>query len=198
MVENSYETKSINNELPKPIALNCWKHHLGFVKHLLKNQTNYSRSEIFIREIIQFIGESQFDFYTGTLDAYSIAEEVISQMKLLNSLNLTDYKAWIYSEGSDYKCISLSDGSNWTLRLGQSDDRYIHLHPSRHSKKTIRVKNSTLKTVYAFLFHYGLSDAEISIEKVNYVRNKFVKLPPFKPTSSLAATSRVFDFFNLN
>ena len=108
MVENQYEAKSLNYELPQPIALNCWKHHLGFVKHLLNNQTNYSKNEAFIREIIQFIGESQFDFYIGTLDAFSISNEVIGQLKLLNALDLIDYKAWICSEGKDYKCILLS------------------------------------------------------------------------------------------
>ena len=195
MVEITYEAKSINYELPKPIALNCWKHHLGFVKHLINHQIKSSGNEELLREIIQFIGESQFDFYTGTLDVNSISNEVISQVKLLNALTLSDYQAWICSEGKDYKCISLSDGSNWTLRLGQNDDRYIHLHPARHSKKTIRVKNSTLKTVYAFMFFYGLTNAEISVQKVNFVRNKFVKLPPYKPSSALVAFSRVFDLF---
>jgi hypothetical protein len=195
MIENIHEAKSLNQGLPKPIALNCWKHHLGFVIQQLNNQTSYSGNEIFIREIVQFIGESQFDFYTGSLDVYSISHEVINQLKLLEVVNLADYRAWICSEGNDYKCISLSDGSSWTLRLGQNDDRYIHLHPSRHSKKTIRVKNSTLKTVYAMLFYYGLTNASISIEKVNYVRSKFVKLPPFKPSSALIAISRLFDLF---
>jgi len=195
MVENSCEAKSINHELPKPIALNCWKHHLGYVKHLLNNQTNNSRDTAFIRDILQFIGESQFDFYIGNLDAHGISEEVINQMKLINTLNPTDYQAWICSEGRDYQCISLSDGSNWTLRLGQNQNRYIHIHPSRHSKKTIRVKNSTLKTVYAFLFYYGLSNAEISIEKINFIRNKMVKLPTFKATSALVAISRLFNHF---
>lgn len=197
MIENQYETKSLNYSLPKPIAFNCWKHHLGFVKNLLSNPTNYSKNESFIIEFIQFLGESQFDLYTGTLDEVKISEEIINHLKLVNVLNSSDFSIWLNSDGIDYKCISLSDGSNWTLRLGQGDDRYVHIHPSRHSKKTQRVKNSTLKTAYAYLFYYGLSADEISLEKVNFVRRKFVKLPPFKPTSALVAVSRILDLFTI-
>lgn len=195
MVENHQEIKSINHELPKPIAFNCWKHHLGFVRNILDKQTNYSKSDIFLREIVQFIGESQFDYYLGTLDVFTLSNEVIDFLKSENAFSHNNYKEWLYSEGADYRCISLSDGSNWTLRLGQADDRYIHIHPSRHSKKTIRVKSSSLKTAYVFLFYYGLSDSEISIVKVNFVRSKFAKLPSLKLTSPLAAISRILNLF---
>jgi hypothetical protein len=197
MAENQYETKSLNYSLPKPIAFNCWKHHLGFIKKSLSNQTNYSKSESFILDVIQFLGESQFDLYTGTLNEVKISEEVIHHLKSVNALDFINYNVWLNSDGNDYKCISLSDGSNWTLRLGQGDDRYIHIHPSRHSKKTQRVKNSTLKTAYAYLFYYGISSDEVLIEKVNFVRRKFVKLPPFKPTSALVAVCRILDLFTI-
>ncbi len=195
MVDNQQEILSINYELPKPIAFNCWKHHLGYVRNVLDKQTNYSKNDTFLREIVQFIGESQFDYYLGTLDVFSISNEVIDYLKSVKAFSHNDFKEWLASEGADYRCISLSDGSNWTLRLGQGDDRYIHIHPSRHSKKTIRLKSSSLKTAYVFLFYYGLSDAEISIAKVNHVRNKFAKLPPLKLTSPLAAISRIINFF---
>lgn len=195
MVENHQEIKSINHELPKPIALNCWKHHLGFVRNVLAKQSNYSKSDTFLHEIVQFIGGSQFDYYLGTLDVNTLSNEVIDFLKSENAFSPKNYKEWLNSEGIDYRCISLSDGSNWTLRLGQGDDRYIHIHPSRHSKKTIRVKSSSLKTAYVFLFYYGLSDSEISIVKVNSVRNKFAKLPALRLTSPLAAISRILNLF---
>jgi hypothetical protein len=195
MIENQYETKSINQELPKPIAFNCWKHHLGFVKNILNNQTNYNQSETFIREVIHYIGESQFDFYKGELNIHSISNEIIISLESINALSLNEFKEFIGSEGKDYKCISLSDGSNWTLRLGQNDDRYIHVHPSRHSKKTVRVKSSTFKTVLAYLFYYGLPNNDILVEKVNFVRSRFVKLPPFKSSSALIAISRILNLF---
>ncbi len=195
MAENYQDIKSINNELPKPIAFNCWKHHFGFVRNILNNPTNNSKNDNYIREIIQFIGESQFDYYLGNLDVFVVANEVSDYLKSQNAFNQIDYKEWLNSEGADFRCISLSAGSNWTLRLGQGNDRYIHIHPSRHSKKTVRVKSSSLKTAYAFLFFYGLSDAEISIEKVNYVRNRIAKLPALKPHSPLTALRRILDLY---
>jgi hypothetical protein len=194
MSDNQYEIKSICNELPQPIAFNCWKHHLGYVKNILFSQS-VNRNEKYIQEIIQFIGESQFDLYTGALDIIGISNEIMNHLRLIDVINLEEYKGWVNSDGKDYRFITLSDGSNWTLRLGQSNYRFIHIHPSRHSKKSVRVKNSTLKTVYAFLFYYGIAEDEISIEKVNFVRNKFVKLPPFKPSSTLVAISRILDLF---
>jgi len=196
MPDNSYEIKSLNSELPKPIAINCWKHHLGFVNGFLQNQTNYTKSDAFIREVIQFIGTSQFDFYIGNQTPISIANEILSILEKDNMLALSDYTNWLTLEGADYRCVSISDGSNWTLRLGQGD-RYVHIHPSRHSKKTVRVKSSSLKSVYAFLFHYGVSDAEISIEKINFVRNRLAKLPILKPNSPLAAITRIIKLFSI-
>lgn len=194
MAENQEEIKSINQELPKPIAFNCWKHHMGFVWNILNSQTN-SKNDSFIREILQFIGDSQLDYYLGNLDVFTISNETIERLKAESIFDQNNYKEWLTSGNTDYRCITLSDGSNWTLRLGQSNDRYIHIHPSRHSKKTIRVKSSTLKTAYAFLFYYGFSDAEISIERVNYVRNRLAKLPALKPTSPLIAVRRIIDLY---
>lgn len=196
MHNSNYNIKSLNNELPKPIAFNCWKHHLGFVKGFLQNQTNYSKSEPFIREVIQFIGTSQFDFYIGNQTPMGIVNEIVSILEKENVLVLSDYSNWLSKEGADYRCVFISDGSNWTLRLGQGD-RYVHIHPSRHSKKTVRVKSSSLKSVYAFLFHYGISDAEISIEKINFVRNRLAKLPTLKPNSPLAAITRIIKLFSI-
>ncbi len=194
MFDENYDIKSLNSELPKPIAFNCWKHHLGFVNDLLCKQSNYSQSDSFIREVLQFIGESQFDFYIGDQSPISITNEIISILEKNNALALSDYKSWLAVDSADYRCVSISDGSNWTLRLGQGD-RYIHIHPSRHSKKTVRVKSSSLKSVYAFLFHYGVSDVEVSIEKINFVRSRLAKLPSLKPNSPLAAITRIIKLF---
>lgn len=197
MSDSLKDIKSINYELPKPIVFNCWKHHLGYVKNALNTKPDYGRNETFIREVVQYIGESQFDYYVGVLDVFSIANEVISYLKSKNVVSPIEYQEWLISAGVDFRCILLSDGSSWTLRLGPSSDRYIHIHPSRHSKKTVRVKSSSLKTVYAFLFYYGLSEADVSIEKVNYIRNKFAKLPVFKPSSPLTAICRILDLFSV-
>lgn len=195
MAEDIQKIESINPELPKPIAFNCWKHHLGYVQGILNNQPNFNKDDSFIREILQFIGTSQFDYYIGTLDIFKISNEVMAYLKSENITNFEEYKRWLISSDNDYRCISISDESNWTLRLGHSSNRYIHIHPSRHSKKTVRIKSSSLKTAYAFLFYYRSSDMEITIEKINSIRNKLAKLPTLKPTSPSSAVRRIIDLF---
>ena len=196
MSDISHDIKSLNSALPKPIAFNCWKHHLGFASEFLRYPTNYSKSDSFIREIIQYIGDSQFDFYIGEKEPVDITTELLAILERNNALAHTDYINWLSIDGFDYRCVSISDGSNWTLRLGQGD-RYIHIHPSRHSKKTVRVKSSSLKSVYAFLFYYGIPDVELSVEKMNFVRNRFAKLPSLKPNSHLAAIARILNLFTI-
>lgn len=195
MADNQYDSKSLCVELPKPIAFSCWKHHRGYVHQKLSNQNKALSNETFILEVVQFLGDSNIDFYTGILDINAISNEIIQKLESEKINSISDYKNWLSLEGSDYRCIPLSDGSNWTLRLGQNESRYVHIHPSRHSKKTVRVKSSTLKTAYAYLLYYGLTDIDLSVEKLNFVRRKFVKLPPFKPTSAMVAVSRILDFF---
>lgn len=195
MASDLLQSKSLNSELPKPFAFSSWKHHFGYVKQELSRSRTTLSNDSLILEIVQFLGDSNIDFYVGTLDLKAITSEVVQKLEKEGVGSLIEYKNWLVSEGLDYKCIFLSDGSNWTLRLGQNDSRYIHIHPSRHSKKTVRVKSSTLKTVYAYLLYYGLSDEDFTVEKMNFVRRKFVKLPPFKPTSALSAVSRILDLF---
>jgi hypothetical protein len=194
MKDSQYELKSLNLQLTAPIAFNCWKHHVGFIKKVLNDKSNIG-NENFIREVILFIGESQFDLYAGVLDEQSISAEILQYLKSINAFEYKPYTSFIHSNDSDFKCISLSDGSTWTLRLGQGDDRYIHIHPGRHSKKTMRVKSSTFKTVLAFLLFYDNPFDEISVDKINFVRHRIVKLPTLKPNSSLIAISRTLDLF---
>jgi len=186
---------SINQRLPKPIAFNCWKHHMGYIKDSLDSNESFSTSHLNIHEIIQFIGDTNVDFYYGDLDPISISNQIINHIEQEITISIDTYNEWICSEGNDYKTIYLSDGSNWTLRLGQIKERFIHIHPSRHSKKTVRVKSSTLKTVMAYFFTFGIYDVQISVEKINKVRSKIAKLPSLKPTAPLVAVFRIADRF---
>jgi hypothetical protein len=198
MDESLLGRSSVNHTLPEPIAFNCWKHHMGYVKETLISNDSYNFSHIKINEIIEFIGNTNIDFYYGSLDPNNISNEIISRMTAEIDLNINNFKEWVRSNDSDYKEIVLSDGSSWTIRLGQINNRFIHIHPSRYSKKTIRVKSSTLKTAVAFFYNYGFSNENFSVEKINFIRHKIVKLPPFKSNSSFVALSRVVGVFSLD
>lgn len=195
MAESINASQFVNQKLPKPIAFNCWKHHLRFIKDSLEKNEIFNTSHLNIHEIIQHIGVSNVDFYYGELDPEVISKEIIGGIESEIVINLQNFEDWLKVDGADFKCLAISDGSNWTVRMGQSKERYIHIHPSRHSKKTVRVKSSTLKTVIAYFFNFGLNDNQITSEKLNQIRNKFVKLPSLKPNSPLVAIFRLADRF---
>jgi hypothetical protein len=195
MTEISNSSLAINQLLTKPIAFNCWKHHLHFIKNSLEKNSEFNVSHLNIHDIVQHIGESNVDFYYGSLDVNDISKQVISYIETLGRIDFDDFTKWVNSNGVDFKSITLSDGSTWTIRLGSSIERFIHIHPSRHSKKTVRVKSSTLKTVLAYFYTYSLNDDKITVEKVNRIRNKIVKLPSVRPNSQLTAVSRLADYF---
>ena len=195
MTEIPNHASAVNPILPKPIAFNCWKHHLKFIKDSLEKNSSYNISHLNIHEIIQHIGDTNVDFYYGVLEPIDISNQIIVQLEANIKVEYSSFAEWVNSEGVDYKDLTLSDGSNWTIRLGQITDRFVHIHPSRYSKKTFRVKSSTLKTVIAYFYTYGIFDDQISVEKVNRVRNKIAKLPSFRPTSSLTAVCRITDRF---
>jgi hypothetical protein len=72
---------SLNLILPKPIAFNCWKHHLEYVKSTLDSNSYFNVSRLNIHEIIQHIGESNVDFYYGNLAPETISSQVISYLE---------------------------------------------------------------------------------------------------------------------
>jgi len=74
--------------------------------------------------------------------------------------------------------LTLSDGSVWVLRKGVESAHYVHIHPGRYSKYSIRVKATTLKSAIAIKIFYG----ELSITslgKINDAR-KFLNISPIK------------------
>jgi len=182
-----------NSSLPEPIALNCWKHHLGYVKSFILSQSIINFNNI--NEPFQYNKDSLTDFYIGDLDCINISNQVINHSDLLGIKGISQYRNWLTNRGVDYKCIQLSDGSSWTLRLGKDERRYIHIHPSRYSPNTVRIRRSTLTTAIAYICQFGIQKNVISLEKVNFARKEFTKLPFVKPSSSLTAISRVLHLF---
>ena len=195
MVKLANSSTALNHLLPKPIAFNCWKHHLRYVKDMLEVNDSSGISQLNIHDIIQHIGDTNIDFYYGELEPLAISIQIIKQLETIAKLEYNSFSEWVNADGVDFKNLTISDGSNWTIRMGQEAERYVHIHPSRHSKKTFRVKSSTLKTIIAFFYNYGIFDNQITVEKINRVRNKIVKLPSFRSTSTLNAVLRIAEHF---
>jgi hypothetical protein len=81
------------------------------------------------------------------------------------------------------------------LRLGEQEERYVHIHPGRYSPHTIRVKANTLKTAIALsVWMKVYNHREINLELLNHVRREILAASPVK---SLEGTEGFIKLFNL-
>jgi hypothetical protein len=102
------------------------------------------------------------------------------------------YKEQLMKNGHYIEC-DLSDCSTWTLRLGIDDTQYIHIHPSRYARHTLRVKAGVLKTAIAFL---ARQEKDVSTATVNAVRRE-LDLSPVKNLEGFTGFHAVLDLINL-
>jgi len=187
----------INCSIQLPLTLNCWKHHAGFIKKQVKVYRSEKISTEELRKTLLVIGESQMDLYVGKLSPQKICDEIVSKLKLTDVLAFEAYKKWLLEKGNEYKLIEISDKSVWTLRLGNQEERYVHIHPARYSPVTIRVKSLTLKTAIAVLIiNYEKSFPLIDTLQINEVRRKILVSPPVKKVSSNSAVVRVINILS--
>jgi hypothetical protein len=54
-----------------------------------------------------------------------------------------------------FRIISLSDGSQWTLKFHPNPLRFVHVFPARNSQHTFRVKSNTLKSALVYTIIIG-------------------------------------------
>lgn len=170
-------------KVPIPIKLNCWKHHALFIKKEIskfKSETQIKG----LQSLLLKIGESQMDLYYGKLSPVEIAKQTIEYLTI-NSLNEKNvYSDWLYRVGNEYQTIALNDRSVWTLRSGDEEKRFVHIHPGRYSPYTVRVKALTLKSaicVLAYLSTQSLASVDTGL--INEVRKKYLDAPPIKSFS---------------
>jgi hypothetical protein len=182
-----------NIYVPSPTNFNCWKHHSGFIKQQIKLYSR-TRDQIQLKKQLLIIGESQMDLYFGELTPSKISREIISYLKKEKSFSFDKYIDLLLKDGKNYKLVQLSDKSNWTLRLGENQERYIHIHPARYSPHTIRVKATTLKTTILILCFEQTKEIEgVNTEIVNNIRKKYLNEPPLKSLSKASGLIRLID-----
>ena len=168
-----------NCNIEIPVLFNCWKHHLGFIKNQIINGREECPKPESLRKILLVIGESQMDIYLGKLSPQSIAAEIIHKLKQAGTDSLSTFKSWLYATAKDYRLLTISDKSVWTIRLSNESKRYVHIHPGRYSPHTVRVKALTLKTaiVSAIL---STKEEGFGLSFINNIRVNILNAPPLK------------------
>lgn len=185
----------INGFIPQSINFNCWKHHAGFIKNQIE-QIKSKKDVEALTSCLSKIGGSQMDLYLGNLSPKEISNEVVSSLKREKIFSSEQYVKWLSKNNKDYQLLPMKDKSVWILRLGENPERYIHIHPGRHSPSTIRVKATTLKTIILILSLKQIGEIKsFETETINQVRIKYLNEPPLKSISKASGLSRLIDLF---
>ncbi|MGD1842889.1 MAG: hypothetical protein ACFB0B_18635 [Thermonemataceae bacterium] len=162
----------MHNAAP-PILLNPLKHHLGYVKGFILQASVVQD----LSKLLQTIGTSQMDLYTGTLSIGAIAEEVKQWLQEGNLFERQHFITYL-NQNEGYHVVELSDTSRWVLREGKDLQRYAHIHPARYSPHSIRVKANSWKTVIAV--RLALGEGAHHLQSINQVRQIYLALSPIK------------------
>ena len=178
-MEKTILSSVINPILPEPIAFFAWKHHLNFiVKSIERIPSTISPSQF--DDMFSRIKGTIFDLYIGDLSPEKISSEIPNFLKQNDIWLYPDYIEWLKVKHAEYQMVTISDGSSWTLRQGKNQRRYVHIHPSRYSVNSLRVKPTTIKTAIAAAIFYPSSLEQITTEKINSIRANYLKLSPLK------------------
>jgi hypothetical protein len=151
-------------DIPLPIRFNPFKHHLNYALGIVDG---LSPGEI--AGMLDPVCNNYIDIYTGAMTPGDIGDAVVFLLKSKKALGFAAFTGWV-GKNKGYRKIKLDDESEWVVRISNDAERYIHLHPARTGRFTMRFKGSTLKTVYLLRADYKGTGEEIPVEKVNEAR----------------------------
>jgi hypothetical protein len=168
-----------------PFIFNRFKHHLQTVRAALRQDTS-EQIEINLKQI----GDSIMDLYTGDLAVETLFKEIAQQLIELNIYEPTLYESFLKANHNYFK-LTVSDGSEWVLLMGNNLKHFVHIHPARYAVHSVRVKATSWKTVIAART-FADSAIEIDLKYLNQIR-KQLDLSPLKKMASATALMRLFE-----
>ncbi|HVL15052.1 MAG TPA: hypothetical protein VM529_20945 [Gemmata sp.] len=168
-----------------PVLLNTWKHHAGWIRWRVGRAVADGPAGVaaLVPETA-VIGRRLMDLYTGPLTPAEIGEAVVCHLREAGRMAFEPLAAWLASRDG-YALIDLPDESQWAIRLGPAEGRYLHLHPGRWVPHTVRVSANTLKS--AILAHAvaGLTGGDATdLAVVNEARRQYLGLLPVRELSA--------------
>jgi len=178
-----------DREIPEPIKFNPLKHHLGCILSFLEQSTPVS-----LRMLNESLCHNYNDIYTGRLTPVEISLAAIDILKKKGLYEKNMLEAWIAST-HHYRKITLSDHSEWIIRMGNDHQRYIHIHPAKTGPCSVRFKGSTLKTAYRLKTEDAVSSCKLTLGTVNRVRAD-IGLSPVKKLEPGKGILKCWSFFN--
>jgi len=180
-------------QIPPPFLINTFKHHIGYAYSLLEGYE--AEDEPMLIKEFKKGNNLLCDYYIGKLSPPEICRQASQRLEELNVLNREACKAWIMATPKHYRNIVLNDSSTWTVLMGRSNQRYIHLHPARYSKHAFRVRFLALKTALLYRLYFMANDNWIDYDVINLLRHKMLSAPPIKKGGDVHQIKRVLNMF---
>ena len=183
-------------EIPEPFLFNPLKHYFQFIKDYINVKTGeekYPGSRTFIKEL-KHLGTCVMDIYKGKLSPGKIFKEITDYLES-NSISAREpYQKWTGKDYTSYRIVTLSDGSQWTLKYFNHDTRYVHIFPARSSRYTFRIKANTLKS--AIIYQVLIGKDYITEDDLNRTR-ALVGLSPIKNIADTEAVTEMIEILRL-
>jgi hypothetical protein len=164
--------------VPAPVLFNPHKHHAGFLRERIGRAVAADDLRTLADELA-VVGSKLMDLYHGPFSPPEIADQVMTHLGRTRLAAPTAFRAWVEA-GGGYRVIEFpEDTSQWVLRAGDEDDRFVHVHPARYSPFTIRVRANVLTTaVMALALTARQGGDPLSRPVVNAVRRDYLGLAP--------------------
>jgi hypothetical protein len=143
--------------ISEPILFNPLKHYLPFIRDFV-NSRNLTINDPGLKELtreLKHIGTCVMDIYTGSLSQEIVFREITEFLKTNKIQKREIYKSWAGTGLNDYRIVSLSDTSQWTMKYHDHETRYVHIFPARSSPHSFRIKANTLKSAIMYIIIFG-------------------------------------------
>jgi hypothetical protein len=183
--------KGVN--IPEPILFSPLKHYLPFIREFagsLSLTINDPGLKELTREL-KHIGTCVMDIYKGELPQEKVFGEILEFLKTNHLLKKEVYRDWAGTDFNDYRVVTLSDGSQWTLKYSNHEPRYVHIFPARSSPHSFRIKANTLKS--AILYITVIGKDFVSEDDLNAAR----ALAGLSPVREIADTEAVTEMIEI-
>jgi hypothetical protein len=178
--------------IPEPILFSPLKHYLPFIRDFV-NSRNLNLNDPNLKKLtreIKHIGTCVMDVYSGDLPLQSIFIQILDFLRK-NQLNTSEkYSKWTGTEFNDFRIVSLSDNSQWTLKYYDNKKRYVHIFPARSSPHSFRIKANTLKSAILYIIVIGKD--YVSEEDLNAAR-ALAGLSPVREVADAEAVTEMIE-----
>ncbi len=181
-------------EISYPITFNPHKHHLGFLKKQIGKWKKLAWPEV--EKEMRCIGNNLIDVYCGKLTVEEICRECRVFAQKENITSPENLAKWLHP--LEFRKTNLSDNSLWVIKQGLDDERFLHIHPAKYSRFTVRVRATTLKTVAALkTLQPEMEATGLNLQSVNRIRTENLGLSPVKALEKGKGIARLWELFNL-